>query len=96
MLVHFLKHSFKLQLVCKFDIMENNFSHCFDSLYAYTFANNSLRSHNIIISFILVCLIFTSLIMFYFCQVLLYSPFPDIVLTPYSAHHEVGADGKFL
>ena len=84
MLVHFLKHNFKLQLVCKFDVMENNYFHCFYSLYACTFVNDSLRSRNIIIPCILVCLIFTSLTMFYFCQVLLYSPLPDIVLTPYS------------
>ena len=33
--------------------------------------------------------------MFYFCQVLLYSPFPDIAMT-YIIVNEVGADGKCL
>ena len=41
-------------------------------------------SLDLIIPCILVCPIFTSLTMFCFCQVLLYSPFPDKAMTHYS------------
>ena len=38
MLVHDLEIDFKWELVCKFDIMENRFCHCFNYLNAYAIA----------------------------------------------------------
>ena len=73
----------KRQLVCKFDITETTFSIVLIlSIHTYLQIASDL-ANNYTLYFSLPYF-HVSITMFYFCHVLLYSPFPDIAMTHYS------------